>query len=160
MKNRNIENVKLNSNKIKNWKIIIFYLIFVISFFVFPKFMLIVLAIYLVITIILSMVASLFLEKNTNNRLSKFKMFLFTFWFLPFLILLKAVCVNVFSMDEENFVKKFNLTNLSQKYEKLVTEKDRKLLKPNYVSSKEVKEKIQDLNKIRSKMKKKPKSKK
>lgn len=160
MKNRNIENVKLNSNKIKNWKIIIFYLIFVISFFVFPKFMLIVLAIYLVITIILSMVASLFLEKNTNNRLSKFKMFLFTFWFLPFLILLKAVCVNIFGMDEENFTKKFNLTNLSQKYEKLITEKDRSLLKPNHVSSKEVKEKIQNLNKIRSKMKKKPKSKK
>lgn len=160
MKNRNIENVKLNSNKIKNWKIIIFYLIFVISFFVFPKFMLIVLAIYLVITIILSMVASLFLEKNTNNRLSKFKMFLFTFWFLPFLILLKAVCVNIFGMDEENFAKKFNLTNLSQKYEKLITEKDRSLLKPNHVSSKEVKEKIQNLNKMRTKMKKKPKSKK
>lgn len=159
MKKQSVENVTAD-NKIKNWKIILFYLLFITSFFIFPEIMLVVLAIYLILTTIISIVASFFLEKEMNNRLSKLKMFLFTFWFLPFLILLKAVCVNIFGMNDEDFIKKFNLTNLNKSYEKVITEKDRKLLKTQYQPSKETKNKIQELNKIRSKTKKKPKSKK
>lgn len=159
MKKQSVENVTAD-NKIKNWKIILFYLLLITSFFIFPKIMLVVLAIYLTLTTIISIVASFFLEKEMNNRLSKLKMFLFTFWFLPFLILLKAVCVNIFGMNDEDFIKKFNLTKLNKSYEKVITEKDRKLLKTQYQPSKETKNKIQELNKIRSKTKKKPKSKK
>lgn len=159
MKKQSVENVTAD-NKIKNWKIILFYLLFITSFFIFPEIMLVVLAIYLTLTTIISIIASFFLEKEMNNRLSKLKMFLFTFWFLPFLILLKAVCVNIFRMNDENFIKKFNLTNLNKSYEKVITEKDRKLLKTQYQPPKETKNKIQELNKIRTKTKKKPKSKK